>query len=135
MPSPYAKALEALKCGRSDIVFIPDHPKVWMLTPTQFKLYVHYRRIMNDGQYTCDEVVRVSAENSGLSVGTISRARDQLEKMRLIKTERVMWTGRGGNRILVDLDDQWWDQDIRRKLREAGLSEDLISEGETPEDE
>jgi DNA-binding MarR family transcriptional regulator len=122
-----------MKCERTDVVFIPDHPKVWKLTPPQFKLYLHYRLVTNDGQHTCEEVVRVTAEESGLSVGTISRARDQLEEMGLLATTRVLFTGRGGNRVLVDLDDQWWEQDIRRKLREAGLSEDLISEGETPE--
>jgi DNA-binding MarR family transcriptional regulator len=132
MPTPYWQALKALKGDRNDIVWMPDSEKVWKLTGPQFKLYFHYRRVTGDGELTCEEIVRQTAEACHLGTGTIPRARDQLEAMGLIKTKRVLWTGRGGNRVLVDLDDSWQEADLREKLREAGLSEDLIK-GETPD--
>ena len=59
-----------------------------------FRLYCHIKRVAGD-KGTCDQNIRALAESTGMSMGSLVRAREELVREKLISIERIK-NERGG---------------------------------------
>jgi hypothetical protein len=113
---------------RDHFTMVPHLVELLNLTPNEFTLYVHYRRVcgeLPDG--LCWQSIRTIASVTHMSTGSVTKARRRLDELGLIKVVEVFNKHGGKNYLNVSLVDIWNLNHAAYRKQEASAPDTLVN--------